>query len=263
MAVYVDEAQARFSGAAAKRLQTVHVILRGEEVDRDAATNALGHNLLLWQTGLVLWAAEEAESSDAVVALETLARDIANALKAPRPLTIASGPRTVWAWVATAAEPDLPSVLSGNIFRGRAGLRAAIGVPATGVGGFRTSHAEAVMAQKVAMDSGSPRPATVYRDVELVSFASSNPTAMRTFVTRELGELAQPGSAAARLRETLTVYLQFGSSARAADELGVHKNTILYRLQQAEELLGHAIDERRLPLQVALQIVAVYGESIL
>jgi DNA-binding PucR family transcriptional regulator len=147
------------------------------------------------------------------------------------------------------------------MFRGRTGLRVAIGVPSPGIEGFRTSHAEAVLAQKVAMDSGSPSATTFYRDVELVSFVSSNPIAMRTFVSRELGELAQPGPTTARLRETLTAYLQSGSSARAAEELGVHKNTILYRIQQAEELLGHAVDERRLPLEVALQVVAVYGDS--
>jgi DNA-binding PucR family transcriptional regulator len=39
----------------------------------------------------------------------------------------------------------------------------------------------------------------------------------------------------------------------AASELIVHKNTIRYRLAQAEELIGHPLSERRAHLELALR----------
>jgi len=43
----------------------------------------------------------------------------------------------------------------------------------------------------------------------------------------------------------------------------VHKNTVLYRLQQAEELLGRPLDQRSFELEAALRIAATYGDSVL
>ena len=39
--------------------------------------------------------------------------------------------------------------------------------------------------------------------------------------------------------------------------LSVHENTVTYRVQRAEELLGHPVSERRLELQVALRLVGL------
>ena len=44
------------------------------------------------------------------------------------------------------------------------------------------------------------------------------------------------------------------SPARAARRLGIHQNTVVYRVKQAEELLGHGAEQRRLPLGVALRL---------
>ncbi len=83
------------------------------------------------------------------------------------------------------------------------------------------------------------------------------------FVHRELGDLAVRDAAAERLRETALVYLEQGSMAKAAEALSVHKNTVLYRVQQVEELLPHPLDERKMMLEVALRAVAVLGARAL
>lgn len=44
------------------------------------------------------------------------------------------------------------------------------------------------------------------------------------------------------------------SWGRTAERLGVHQNTVIYRVQQAKELLGRAPTERRLELEVALRL---------
>jgi hypothetical protein len=60
-----------------------------------------------------------------------------------------------------------------------------------------------------------------------------------------------------RLRETLLTWLATGSHVSAAALLGVHENTIRNRVHQAEELLGVALHQRRIELQVALRLERV------
>ena len=45
-----------------------------------------------------------------------------------------------------------------------------------------------------------------------------------------------------------------GGRRRAAARLGVHKNTVAYRIRRAEELLGYGVRERQLELQTALRL---------
>jgi len=77
----------------------------------------------------------------------------------------------------------------------------------------------------------------------------------RRFVAQQLGDLAAEDKSVARLRETLRVFLEEnGSFQNAAERLGVHKNTVAYRIRRAEELLGHGVRERQLELQTALRL---------
>jgi DNA-binding PucR family transcriptional regulator len=74
-------------------------------------------------------------------------------------------------------------------------------------------------------------------------------------VERELGRLASDDDAARRMSATLRVFLEEGTSyVRAARRLGVHQNTVLYRVHRAEELLGHRIADRELEVRVALRL---------
>ena len=60
------------------------------------------------------------------------------------------------------------------------------------------------------------------------------------------------------LAATLRVYLEEGTSpVRAARRLGVHENTIVYRVRRAEAQLGHPVAERGLELAVALRLWAL------
>jgi DNA-binding PucR family transcriptional regulator len=77
---------------------------------------------------------------------------------------------------------------------------------------------------------------------------------METFVRRELGGLAPDDgedAAAERLRATVLAYLESGMDGAAA-RLAVHRNTVRYRLHQAEALLGRPVTERRRELELAL-----------
>ena len=66
------------------------------------------------------------------------------------------------------------------------------------------------------------------------------------------------------MRETVLVWLQEGGNARlAAARLTAHKNTIHYRVQRAEELLGHPLSKDRLGLELARTLAERVGLRIL
>lgn len=261
---HTEESEQRMRGALLRRAETVQAILRGEPVDIDVASGQLGHNLRRFQTALVLWADESADPVDPSGMLESLAGEAAAIVGALRPLTVQSSSRVVWAWLATGRRPVVERIADLPMSQRAPLMRIAVGEPATGLRGFRDSHREALRAQAVVVDAALARGVTFYRDVEVVSCLSADAEAMRALVARELGGLAQPGAAAARLRETVLAYLSVGGSSRAAAaRLRLHKNTVLYRLKQAEELLGHPVDDRRLPLELALLLADTYGERVL
>lgn len=140
-------------------------------------------------------------------------------------------------------------------------VRVAVGSPGAHAAGFRESHREAVAARQVAERARPGLPRVLhYAEVELAYLAGVDEAAMRALIVRELGPLAAPDAQSARLRETLHAYLRaWRSPEAAAKALGVHKNTVRYRIQRIEELLGHPIDQHGTRLDLALDCVAVYG----
>jgi DNA-binding PucR family transcriptional regulator len=54
-----------------------------------------------------------------------------------------------------------------------------------------------------------------------------------------------------------------GGLAAAAEELGVHRNTVLQRVRRAEERRGRAANERVAELHAALRLVHVLGPVVL
>jgi DNA-binding PucR family transcriptional regulator len=102
-----------------------------------------------------------------------------------------------------------------------------------------------------------------YDDVELVSLVSADLDRLARFVQRTLGPLTADDATSARLRETLLAWLAEGGNARrAAERLHAHKNTVLYRLQRAQLLLGRPLDEDRGALELALNAVRCFGPRV-
>jgi len=123
------------------------------------------------------------------------------------------------------------------------------------------SHAEARVARRVA-ELRALRPGAVvgYRAVDLTALLTADPVEAVRFTEAELGELIADTDSAARLRATIRVYLEENlSPARAARRLGIHQNTVVYRVKRTEELLGHAVEQRRLRLEVALRLSDMIG----
>jgi DNA-binding PucR family transcriptional regulator len=76
------------------------------------------------------------------------------------------------------------------------------------------------------------------------------------FVGSVLGPLAADDGVTFRLAMTLATYLRENRSrTKAGARLGVHPNTVSYRVRQAEELLGRDLRGDFLDLRVALELL--------
>ncbi len=250
---YGEERERWLRSALNRRTQLVTTILGGEAVDVDDAGLSLGHSLRRQQTALVLWEEHPVVGAETGAPLEAEAARLASRLGAPAPLVVPSGSTEIWAWLAT----DRPLAADDLRAAGVApGLRVAAGTSGPGADGFRDSHREALAARDLA--DALPDPLVAYADVEVVALLSRDRPAMQAFCRRELGPLAADDAATARLRATVLAYLEDGVDGAAA-RLAVHRNTVRYRLRQAEDLLGRPVAERRRGLELALLCETVLG----
>jgi DNA-binding PucR family transcriptional regulator len=249
---YEQERARWIRGAMAARAELVKAILEGDAVDARTATAALRYDVTRSHLGFIVWADHVAHGESArSAALDAAAVALAAEIGSGAVLTVQIGDRVVWAWT-TAARSAWPADLGSTALR--AGMRAAIGTPHQGLAGMTRTHHEARAARRVGELMGQRAPTVLpYRSVSLTALLTTDPREAARFVEVELGRLAGGTSGMGRLRETLTVYLEEKQSpTRTARRLGVHENTVTYRIRQAETVLGCSIDERRLELETAL-----------
>jgi DNA-binding PucR family transcriptional regulator len=94
-----------------------------------------------------------------------------------------------------------------------------------------------------------------YHELEVIVLAAHDQQRAAEFVTATLGPLADDNPTAARLGETLRVFLDEAEHApRAAARLNTLRNTVLQRVTRATELLGHRPGNRRLVVELALEV---------
>ncbi|BBX48805.1 hypothetical protein GCM10009641_01490 [Mycobacterium cookii] len=214
--------------------------------------------------GAIAWLDAHEEGRNTLAVLEAAIRDIAAAIGTQRPLMQPLGTLSVAAWISTSN--SVPSrVLDELRFKTATapGVRVAIGEPARDIAGFRTSHVEALEAQRIARLARSPEGSiTRYGDISLRALATANIDQARDFVARELGALASKDDTTRRLAATVRTYLdENGSRGRTAKRLSIHENTVAYRLRQAEEQLGRSVDKRTLELRVALALADLVDDT--
>ncbi|TCJ31030.1 PucR family transcriptional regulator [Nocardioides jejuensis] len=259
--IFQDEQDRLRQGAAAQALVTVRGILdaaTGTTADPRELSAALGgYPLSSRHTALLL----RADSPERVSDLRDAAMQLARSVGSRNPLLVSPGGRDLWCWLATNAAPHREALLASSTWLGERGIRAAAGTALPGTDGFRLSHIEAQEALRISLRSPAVRPITLFADVEVLSIISSAGAAADRFVQRTLGELAQDTEANARLRETLHALLTTGSVDAAARHLTVHKNTVRYRVAQAEALLGAPLASGRTEVELALRYLEAFGTA--
>jgi hypothetical protein len=256
--VYMSEHAQWVRGADAVRAAEVRALLGGGAVDAAAVSLRLGYELERFHVGYVIWSEGAGErpgdAGELFAEMERAAIEVAEALGAGEPLTVAQGGHLA-CWAGRASEPELSRL---RLRRGGVhGLSVAAGTPAPGVEGFLSSHREALLARRVARLRGDGDGAVAtYPDLALEALFADNPEAARHFAARELGPLAAGDDATVRLASTVAVFLEEGSSfVHAGRRLGIHANTVAYRVRRAESLLGRPMTERQLELRVALRFI--------
>jgi len=245
-----EEREQLLRGGLARRAETVRMILDDVPIAEQRAGERLGYEMSQTHTCVVLWSEDAVEQG----ALDRAAHALARAVGARRPVVLPAAVAVVWAWIGTAGEPEV-APLRAAMEDVDPAIRAAVGPSCPGLAGFRRSHDGAVATHGLVARARAGERLTTYRDVEVTTLVAQDPRRMTDFVRTTLGPLAGRDAAAARLRETLRIYLSEGESApRAAQRLFTHRNTVLQRVARAEELLGHPIADRRLEFALALEL---------
>ncbi|MBO0875958.1 MAG: helix-turn-helix domain-containing protein, partial [Pseudonocardia sp.] len=259
--VYADERKLWTRRAAATRAVQVRTALFEEDLSAATAEALTGYRMQGTHLGLVAWSSV----SHGPRGVESAARVIATA-SGRQPLAVLVDDRTLWAWVSgpTGVELDV-DVLAGELARRCTGVRVAIGNPAPDLSGFRSSHTEALSAQRVATIQGPQAPlVTVYAEVAASAFLAKDLRAARRWVADVLGGLAADEPGMAELRKTMMSFLRTGASlVNTAKELNLHKNTVRNRLAKAEDILGTPTAEARVGLAVALLACEQLGPGVL
>ncbi len=247
-AYHAEEHERRTSRALILRANEVRTILSGAQIDDVVSSQRLRYRLDGWHVGFVLWHEGHAvETEDSLEELGRLAAATSASIGATNTLALPFGDvYAAWANVSNTAglNPDLypPRV------------HVAFGLPQRGCDGFRRTHQEALHARRVVTLAGSDAPLAGFAELALDALLTTDIDEATRFVSRQLGELMEQSGPRERIIETLETYLITGSLARASRQLGVHENTVAYRLRRAEEMLGHPIDEHQLELQSALRL---------
>lgn len=229
----------------ARRFEVVSEALRDRSVAPSELSAALdGHPVNI--AGHVALVAH-ALTADSIEQLEPALSAVTRGIGPARSVLVRPGGREMWAWLALGERPD--TVTDTGI--DPTAVRVTLGVGGSGLDGFVAAHLDAQAAQRVALAPGRRQPLTAYDDVAALVLIGHDPAAAERFTRATLRGLADPPHA--RLRETVREVLTSAETAdRIAERLGIHKNTIRYRLTQAEGLLGRPLRERAGDLLLAL-----------
>ncbi len=257
-----EEERRRWLGrAVALRAEVARRVLRGEPLGADEVAQALDYRIDRPLLGAILWD-EQAPvgAEEAMDRLENVADAMALAVGVEGALLVPAGSASLWAWFASERPLSLDALAGAAELHLREGQGLALGLPGAGLDGFRSSHRQARRARRLAELAHAPAGLIRFDEVETLCLMNEDVELVSDFIRRKLGALAADDPATERVRETVLVWLQEGGNARlAAARLGAHKNTVHYRVQRAEEVLGHPLTVDRLGLELALTVAERVG----
>ncbi|BAV42903.1 hypothetical protein SHTP_3934 [Mycobacterium ulcerans subsp. shinshuense] len=241
-------------GTHAERREVTALILDGAPISRQRAEARLGYALNRTHTAAVIWSDEpdgDLKRLDRVVDAFGRAADFA------RPLTVIAGAATRWVWVANAANATLDVEQVEQAVRDVPGARIAIGAAATGIEGFRRSHLEALTTQRMVAGLNSRQRVALFADIQLIALIAQNPEAANDFIKNTLGDFE---SAGAELHKTVLTFVNEQCSiGRATKVLYTHRNTLLRRLDRAQQLLPRPLGHSSVHVAVALEALQWRG----
>jgi hypothetical protein len=241
----LDERRRLLDSSSVQARGVVEAVVAGEPVDVESASRLLGVPLDGWHQAVAVGA--RPGSVVAQPAVRAVATSLERAVRGGATLRYETTTGQAWLWVSG---PRRGRVAAPGDLAVEAPLVVGIGGSHQGVEGMRRSHLEAVDALRLAVRSDDTE-ALAYDDVALAALLSQDEERARWFVDHELGEVA--GAEHGDLRDTLRAF--FSTKMRiapAAEQLFVHRNTLINRLERIERLLDHRVSERTAEVQAAL-----------
>jgi len=137
-----------------------------------------------------------------------------------------------------------------------ADVTLATGEPRRDIAGWRLTHHEAQAAAPFA--SQRPSALTHCADVLLEAAVMRDTTLATALNATFLVPLEDTRAGGATSRETLRAYFESGrNTVKAADRLGVVRNTLMKRLREIESQLGRPLDTCAAQVEVALRLEAL------
>lgn len=255
--LYEAEQQQWLRSAAAVRGETINQIVEGSESNLERAESRLRYKLGRHHVAVTAWTQSAADLEDPSAVEAELGR-AAELLGGESTLFHSTGLRSGVLWVGRDRAFDAETLASAcHRLKPADGTRLAFGEPGHGLAGFRRTYFEAGHARRVALLRGTEAPpVSRYADQAVVAMATLDPDQAAIFVDRVLGPLSKPDAAVRRTAETVAAYLaENGSRVRTAQRLGIHGNTVRYRILQAERALGRSLDVGSVDLHVALMLL--------
>lgn len=236
---HAREAKSRPRSAAERRRECVKSLLAGELVDHSELDYDLdGHHLGLMVKG------ED---------VEELMREVAQALDR-RLLAVKREDEPKWAWwlgggrelQTEQALRALADVVPGGVF-------VAVGEPAEGLAGWRSSHFQAKAALPVAERRGLS--VVRYADVAVLAAVLRDDLLVTSLRQIHLEPLERARDGGGVARETLRAYFDAERNiSSTAAALGVDRATVRNRLRAIEELLGRPLRGSLADLEIALRL---------
>ncbi len=238
------------------RAELVRALLAGAQAD----TRELDYDLDGWHVGVI------ATGAGAIGALDGLRAKLGCRLLSV-PAGVPGGERELWAWLGAprgfamsavervvAAYPEREEAARGAERAGPpADVSLALGEPARGIEGWRSTHRQAQEALRVTLRR--PRRLTRFADVALLAPWLEDPARAGTLIDTYLSPLDGLGDGGQALRQTLRAYFAAGQNMNAAAAtLGVDRGTVRRRVRMIEEKLDRPLYARQAELQVAMRL---------
>jgi DNA-binding PucR family transcriptional regulator len=266
--VYQGERRLLLKNQSTTREMRIRAVLAdATSTDVDFASRAIGYPLRSQHLALIAWYPEDETVGDENARLQQFIRDLARAVDtSASALSAPADPTSAWAWLPYRSPPGDVVTKIRDFVRARPDApNIAIGAMGSDVAGFRRSHRQAQRARAAALartrhqrvvvaatDPGVIAPALLRASVE----------ELREWVADVLGPLASDTDDDAQLRNTLQVFLRFGSGYEAAaEELNTDPSTVKGGVDRAVARRGRPIDDRT-DVELALVACKWYGAAV-
>ncbi len=261
---YEREAQRWSSRRGSLQAALINRILSNQPVDIATLEAGTGYLFDQFHVATAAWTRNEPNTGD-LRSLEHFVRELASECGCiGQPLITAADHQTIWAWLPfgrRAPQPDMDSIRG---FAARSGpYEVTFGLPGAGLSGFSRSHQQAQAAKAVMIVAQDFPNAVGFGDpgVGIMSLLVGDIAATHRWLHDVLGPLASNDQSNASLRKTLRVFFGTGENyAKTAEQLGLHRNTIKYRVNKALEDLG-AMGRNRQDIAIALMVYDVLGSA--